>query len=770
MTTLRTLFITLLIPFVFCSAQLVDLNRASAVIRTSGSANLPELIDFGNSQKGLMMSVTFNVNDGYKRAVWDLPLRADLSQMAGIKLRVFCENPDLASQFILHVRTNDGWMGANFEISGNKQWEDIFLPKTRFSPEGNMVSWKNCDILRLAAWKGSPGNMIIYVASIEFVRTNLSLAIIRGNGSGQPQKLKESLRHAHNLYQGLSLHGMTPAVIDENDLAYSTLKPYKMILIPLPDSLAAPQMNNVNSYLYSGGKAGVFHALTPALAAQMDTPLGKFMSSSNVPGAIGGVIPVKTRYPKADVFRQLSTSFIAVEKLPTTAYTSGWWMNCSGQQTKWPAIIETSAGFWMTHVYLNQDPYNGGKMLQRLVSVHVPETNRESARCLLQRANNLFSFAQTQARQQAKTHLSEAYKQFSLKNYDKAAYFCMIFREALRSTAQKASPAKANEIRAVWCRHTAGLPGHGWEQTIPLLHNSGFNTVFPLTASPFFSTFNSRIVPKTQGQGLKECLDAGQKHGTHIHAWINCLGVEDAPETTLQEWEKQGRLQVGLHGQRINWLCPNNQQNRTLLSRIVTEIASNHQVEGVHFDRIRYPAKDSCYCETCRRAFIQQIGYSPLPWPAAVRGGDGLAAWETFREQSINSVLRELSSTAVTANGNIMVSAAVYPDSALARQNVGQNWSHWCKQHWVSFVCPMSYRGSTTLFQGDLKRALQQAGDRNMLIPGIGSGPSHLNADELARQIAAVRAAGTPGFIIFDLGQREAYELLPALKRMGVTQ
>ena len=33
------------------------------------------------------------------------------------------------------------------------------------------------------------------------------------------------------------------------------------------------------------------------------------------------------------------------------------------------------------------------------------------------------------------------------------------------------------------------------------------------------------------------------------------------------------------------------------------EVATNYDVDGIHFDYIRYPASDHCYCDGCRTRF-----------------------------------------------------------------------------------------------------------------------------------------------------------------------
>ena len=61
------------------------------------------------------------------------------------------------------------------------------------------------------------------------------------------------------------------------------------------------------------------------------------------------------------------------------------------------------------------------------------------------------------------------------------------------------------------------------------------------------------------------------------------------------------------------------------------------------------------------------------------------------------------------------------------------------------------------------RQAAWLRGSRAGLYPGIGVSTARLDALGVTRQIAATRAAGTGGFVLFELNRREAEEILPAL-------
>ncbi|MBQ6471831.1 MAG: family 10 glycosylhydrolase, partial [Victivallales bacterium] len=599
--------------------------------------------------------------------------------------------------------------------------------------------------------------------NVDFLLPNVSLGLVRGSGGGNPRIRGQAEKLARNLYDALFASGLLPAVIDEADAAYSLLAPYSMVLLPYPETIAPDPFNNLLDYLRHGGKVGAFHALPPRLAALMDLPVGKFQSLPK--GSLAWLVPDTVRLPESQPFRQSSNSIIAVTAIPLQARAVAWWTNAEGQTLRWPAILEAPTGFWMTQAFLNQDTWRAGQTFAALVSQRVPNARRAACATLSSRAELAVALAAPEAQRKAARSLDNLRTAASTGKYTAVALASFQVMNDLRNGTVRVTQGRANEIRAVWCRYSAGLPGQNWESTIAQMAGCGLNTLLPLAVSPFSAAYPSRLVRQTPGEGLPECVAAAGRRGMAVHAWMNCLGVEDAPETILATWEREGRLQRSRDGKRLNWLCPSSIENQRLLVRLATEVASQAPVYGVHFDRLRYPSSDACHCDRCRKAFAKAMGVTGLPnWPrCTANGGAYRRQWLVWRTGVIDQLLVQLSNATLTARPRSQVSVAVYPDSRNAQESVGQDWGKWCRSGWVSFVCPMSYRSSSVVFAADIARAVEVAG-KAWVVPGIGVGPAKLDAGETSRQINAVRAAGVPGFAIFDLSQVVASEILPALQ------
>ncbi|MCQ2397631.1 MAG: hypothetical protein MJ106_08050, partial [Lentisphaeria bacterium] len=276
----------------FCGvlfAQKIDLVRRGSDFVPSGDGGTAALV---HAKSGTLELKTNFRQDGSARACWDLPFKYDLSTCAGVRVRVRCQNADLARQidFFLHV---DGvWYKAEFTPKTSGLWEEQVISKAAFVPEGKGgSSWSKCDRLRISAWRGSAGAFSLQLALCEFMQPNVSLALVRG---GQKKEMsedarKEALRYSRLLGETLAEGGIYPAVIDEADVTATTLRGYACAALPSGDSLDDGVVNQLCSYVRQGGKVGAFYTIPPRLSTAMRLPAGKFMRSSTLPQPVAQI-------------------------------------------------------------------------------------------------------------------------------------------------------------------------------------------------------------------------------------------------------------------------------------------------------------------------------------------------------------------------------------------------------------------------------------------------------------------------------------------------
>jgi uncharacterized lipoprotein YddW (UPF0748 family) len=233
----------------------------------------------------------------------------------------------------------------------------------------------------------------------------------------------------------------------------------------------------------------------------------------------------------------------------------------------------------------------------------------------------------------------------------------------------------------------------------------------------------------------------------------------------------EGRLQMSSKGKEELWLCPSSPENQKLEIDAMLEIVRNYEVDGIHFDYIRYPEVDYCFCDRCRERFEHAEAATLKNWPQDVlEGGPLRQQWLDWRRSNITTVVKAVSEQARAIKPKIEISAAVFRYWVTDRDAVGQDWKLWCDQGYLDFVCPMDYTPSKARFADMVTQQVQWAG-KARCYPGLGmsASSSRFDVDRAIEEIEVTRQNKTHGFVIFNYGTNECQKLLPELG-LGITR
>jgi uncharacterized lipoprotein YddW (UPF0748 family) len=256
-----------------------------------------------------------------------------------------------------------------------------------------------------------------------------------------------------------------------------------------------------------------------------------------------------------------------------------------------------------------------------------------------------------------------------------------------------------------------------------------------------------------------------------MHVWkVDWNLGTAAPNDFVARMRQAGRLQASSRGKEEPWLCPSHPDNQQLEIAAMVEVVRDYDVDGIHFDYIRYPDNDHCFCAGCKDRFQHTTGTAITNWPGSVLAEGKLRQqWLDWRRSNITTVVRAVSEQARAVKPRIKLSAAVFPNWAVDRDGVGQDWKLWCEQGYLDFVCPMDYTPSNHRFETMVAQQVEWAG-RTPCYPGLGvsASSSRLGADRTIEQINITRRYQTHGFVIFNYGVKESNELLPMLG-LGIT-
>lgn len=761
-----------------------------------GSA--PPTIATINGRRALRLHCNF-VGTTIERASWDLSRNMDLAGCRGIQFDIFCTNTAPVSNFSIYFQSEGGWYTAPFHPESPGGWSTVQIPKTATRTEGHPAGWGKIRTIRVSAWRGEESDTDFFLANIRkigAIGADASIAIIRGESAvaRDPSETASIERFAETVAAALDRENISCATLSDLDLTPDRLAGAKLAILPhnphVPDAAAEV----LKGFVAKGGKLLAFYCSSPQLRPILDAGNAAYVSGRSGPrfasirfrsGALPGAPPVVS---------QRSWGIHGHTSLPPTCRVLAEWHDEAGQPTGFPAVISMPNAILMTHVLLPDDASNKSRMLLAMVGALVPDIWASASMARLAdvgRIAGYHSFNEAaEAIVTARAHNPDIEKGISetrklldaAKALDKDAKYIEAIdaataasRRLLETYCRSKKPVE-NEFRAFWCHSAFGVSGMDWDAAIKRLSENGFTAILPNMLWGGVAFYNSDILPvhpdvATKGDQIAACLGACKKYGVQIHVWkVNWNTGHHAPAEFLEKMRKEERCQSDVSGKPEPWLCPSHPENQKLEIDSMLEVARNYDVDGLHFDYIRYPGSNHCFCGGCRTRFEKAAGAAISSWPADVlASGPHRQAWLEWRRSHITAVVKSVSERARKIKPGIRISAAVFRNWPKDRDSVGQDWKVWCDRGYLDFVCPMDYTPSDAAFRGMVQHQIGWAG-KVPCYPGIGT--STWPTPDPVRTISQIEVArdlGCRGFTIFNYSVPEANDLVPLLGA-GITR
>lgn len=335
-----------------------------------------------------------------------------------------------------------------------------------------------------------------------------------------------------------------------------------------------------------------------------------------------------------------------------------------------------------------------------------------------------------------------------------------------------AMSARTGERRLAWCHSERGLGGtNTWDSSIRFLKASGFTDILANLSCGATAYYKSSVLARAADydgswDALDECLAACRKYGVRLHVWrvnYNTRGKR-LPEDLMKKLYAEGRLSEFMNGKKglKRYLCPSDPRNLKQEIDAMVELAERG-VDGVHYDHIRYPGGNCCFCDGCRARFEAKIGRKVENWPKDLSAKLAVE-WTDFRAANISALVGGVAERLRKTHPKVEISAAVMREAESSREAIGQDWGRWCREGWLDFLCPMDYTESATQFRSCVSLQKQQAAGVKVY-PGLGLScwrDNGLDAERFADQLEVVRALELPGFTVFNFDRR-AEALFPLL-------
>jgi len=695
----------------------------------------------------------------------------DLTRATSITLKARGTGTDEKVQVSVYFHSANGWYSGSANLTG-PGWRTLTFPKDDFRVEGSPGMWGTIDQIRISFWPNEKERK-----DTSFQLTNLqahwnNTAIILSRPEDPDFKTCEEI--AGRMKNMLRETGIGADLIPGESLPSGTLGDRPLAILPYNPRMDKKAIAALNSYVGGGGKLFVCYSLPPGLGDSLGFGRGNYV-----------------REERAGYFAAIQFDADDIPGLPEKVSQASWnintarpvshhariiahWLNGDGKSTGQPAVLISDRGAYFSHILLPDDPANKKAMLTSLLGKLNLDLWKEAARngqLDAARVGHCHSlgdletfvgdgpgFEKLEESKSAMAHSAKLLKDGNA--FD--AYEVALRGPQLRVEAYLLShPSRPVEARAFWNHSGTGAYPGDWERSAREMEAAGMNMVLPNILWGGQAHYPSDVLPRSKtfetfGDQIEQCLAAAHKHGIEVHIWkVNFNLGHGVPQDFIDQLRKEGRLQVSVDGEPTNWLNPAHPKNFQLELDAILEVIRNYDIDGFHFDYIRYPNSKNDFSDYSRDKFQADTGLGVKNWPADCYDGPLQEAYTNWRCSNITRLVKEVSEQARKIRPGIKISAAVFRDYPNCRRWVAQDWLLWAKKGYVDFLCPMDYTDDDEQYLDWITRQKSQLPEGFPLYPGIGislRGKTQ-SVDRVLGQVYLNRKVDTGGFTIFNLNK-----------------
>ena len=339
------------------------------------------------------------------------------------------------------------------------------------------------------------------------------------------------------------------------------------------------------------------------------------------------------------------------------------------------------------------------------------------------------------------------------------------------------------ELRGLWVVRSSLTSPASIHNIVSEAESHHFNALFVQVRGRGDAYYKSTLEPRAEELAdtpasfdpLQTIIDDAHVHHMQVHAWMNTCyiwGDKKMPKSKMHilwqhpDWiarDARGRFTLGpSHECEGVFMTPSNTASRKHIHDVFMEVVRNYDVDGLHFDYIRYPNGSYDFSDSALSRFKQTL-VGTLPGPLAAHLESARlrnrlayvqyfpAEWARFRRDQITQMVGSISADAKRLKPGIIISAAVFADSKDALNSRGQDWKTWLQRGYVDAIVPMAYGSSTALVSKQIKDAVNCAQQAHRFVyAGLGSW--HISPDSTIAKIEAARVLGTQGSVLFSYG------------------
>ncbi len=292
-----------------------------------------------------------------------------------------------------------------------------------------------------------------------------------------------------------------------------------------------------------------------------------------------------------------------------------------------------------------------------------------------------------------------------------------------------------------------------------------FDAYYESNYEPWAETLTDTLGVYPGWDPLEFALEESKEMGLQLHAWVNVFSLwegkipplsSDPPHAykSNPDWlvyDTDG-VQMKLSDHYV-YANPGNPQVRKHVLNVVLDIVNNYDIDGIHFDYIRYPEHSN------------KLGYSndsiSIKLFKSKEGNPDSLEWEDWQRRNIHLFIKSVKDSVSQVKPNIALSAAVLGKYKLPGWSgydvVYQDALPWIEEDWLDFIVPMTYtrrKSETSSFTKLIHNWNKRTSKPNSVFAGIAvyraEGKNGWGWKEIAYQINDVRKERLGGMVFFN--------------------
>jgi uncharacterized lipoprotein YddW (UPF0748 family) len=277
--------------------------------------------------------------------------------------------------------------------------------------------------------------------------------------------------------------------------------------------------------------------------------------------------------------------------------------------------------------------------------------------------------------------------------------------------------AQSNEFRGLWVDAWGGnyTTPEKCSRVIADARSANLNSLIIQARRRGDAFYNSHFEPKNtevQPQSFDPLADliakahdtSNGKQKIEIHAWLVTYHIwpgnrpptqPDHPFNVHRDW-----LMKDYHGNILvegqNTFDPAHPDVQRHTFNVCMDIVTNYNVDGLHFDYIRYANTEQGYHDVAVARFNRLFNRSGKPKPED-------EVWKQFRRDQVTALVRKVYLCAIAARPEVKLSASTiawspgvtsdieWTNRGRAYGSVLQDWRGWMEEGILDLNCPMTY-------------------------------------------------------------------------------